>query len=182
MKKTVKIMVGIVVLLIVVIGLVWQFFPIYFLRGIKANEIAVIKVLDANNGNEFDVTDSNDILYISSNIQQIAFRKKEISSVAGPWYRLGFVNENGEEIGSLGIQNHRVVRKELSSKKSILFFCTGEIGEIGDYLENLESIQFPDYNKDPDFPYNENDESGQADSNLLDGLVNKAAHCLDAPD
>ena len=31
--------------------------------------------------------------------------------------------------------------------------CNGELDIIAEYLENLEAIQFPDYNKDPDFSY-----------------------------
>lgn len=131
----------------------WCFFPINFLQEVEPEAIASIKVVDGNNGNQFEITDRDDVSKIVGGIQQVTFRKKEIASVPGHWYQLDFLNENGETVASLAIQNYRAVRKELSTNTSIFFYCDEEMREIGDYLQQMEGTYFPDYNRDPDFPY-----------------------------
>ncbi len=152
MKKKTKIIVGIIALLFVICWFVWRFMPVRFLRLVESEEIAVIEVFNGNNGNEFEITDPEDIFNIVSSIKQVTFRKKTTISDVAYWYRLTFIDENGEEIDSLAIQNHYCMRKNITSKREGFFFCNGELGEIADYLEKLESIQFPDYKKDPDSP------------------------------
>ena len=56
--------------------------------------------------------------------------------------------ENGEEIDSLGIQNPYIIRRD-----DAFYRCNGELGAVAEYLDSLEAALFPDYKKDPDFPY-----------------------------
>ncbi len=154
MKKKTKIIVGIIALLLAVCWYVWRFMPVHFLRGVEAKELAAIKVFNGNNGNEFEITDSDDIFNIVSGIKQVTFRKKEAVSDVAYWYCLAFIDENGEEMDSLAIQNRYCMRKDIAPEREVFFFCNGELSEVANYLENLESIQFPDYNKDPDFSDN----------------------------
>ncbi|MCM1063691.1 MAG: hypothetical protein NC420_04300 [Eubacterium sp.] len=67
-------------------------------------------------------------------------------------YRVTFVDAKGEELDSFSIQNHTYARKELTEEKAVYYLCTGELGAVGERLESLEAVLFPDYNKDPDFP------------------------------
>lgn len=148
-------MIGIIALVFIICWYAWHFMPVRFLYGVEPEEIAVIKVSNGNNGNEFEITDPEDISYIVSNMKQIAFRKKTTADNIDYWYCLIFINEKGEGMDSLSIQNRNCIRKDTTSKEAVYYFCNGELSEVGDYLESLESALFPDYNKDPDFFSNE---------------------------
>lgn len=74
-----------------------------------------------------------------------------VCSGVGYWYYLSFISKNGEEIVSLGIQNSRFLRKDISQGCAAFYNCDGELGSVTDYLESIENIQFPDYKKDRDF-------------------------------
>ena len=152
MKKK-KSIVCIMVLLFVVCGLVWRFLPVHFPNEIEPEKIVKIKVYNGNNGGEFEITDPDEITQIVNSIKQIAFKKEGFISEVQHWYYLTLINENGEEMESLGVQNSRVLIKDIAQKYMGVYRCDGELSEVGDYLESLEAVQFPDYNKDPDFCY-----------------------------
>ena len=148
-----KIIISVIVLLFVVCGLAWRFLPVHFLHGIEAEEVAAVKVFNGNNGDEFEITNPEDISNIVDAIKQISFQKEDLASEVPYWYHLTFVNENGEEITSLGVLNSWILRKDITQKWMCLYRCDGELSAVGDYLERLEAVQFPDYNKDPDFSH-----------------------------
>lgn len=148
MTKKTKIVVGCVVLLFIVCGFIWWFMPVHFLREVEPEEVATIIVFNGNNGDEFEITNSDDISYIVNAIQQISLKKDQYISGADYYYNLIFVNENGEEIDYFGIQNHIYMRRD-----DFFYRCNEDLSMIEEYLESLEAIQFPDWNKDPDFPY-----------------------------
>ncbi len=152
MKKK-KSIVCIVVLLFVVCGLVWRFLPVHFPNEIMPEKVVKIKVLNGNNGDEFEITDPDEITQIINGIKQIEFKKEGFISEVPHWYYLTFINESGEEIESLGVQNSRILVRDITKKYMGIYRCDGELSEIGDYLENLEAVLFPDYNKDQDFCY-----------------------------
>lgn len=85
--------------------------PVHFLREVELEEIAAIKVFNGNNGDEFEVTDSDDIFYIVNSIKQITLKKDNFTSGVDYYYILTFINENGEEIDSFGIQNYYFMRR-----------------------------------------------------------------------
>ena len=148
MTKKTKIVVGCVVLLFIVCGLIWWFLPVYFLREVEPEEVTAIIVFNGNNGDEFEVANPDDISYIMNTIKQITLKKDSFTSGVDYYYILTVINEDGEEVDSFGIQNPYIMRKG-----DAFYRCNGELGTVAEYLENLEAIQFPDWNKDPDFPY-----------------------------
>ena len=148
MTKKTKIVVGSIVLLLIACGLIWWFMPVHFLREVEPEEVAAIVVFNGNNSDEFEVINLDDVSYVVNNIKQITLRKDNFTSGVDYYYILTFLNENGEEIDSFGIQNNYFLRRG-----DAFYRCNGELDIIAEYLENLEAIQFPDYNKDPDFPY-----------------------------
>ena len=148
MTKKTKIVIGCVVLLFIVCGLIWWFMPVHFLREAGPEEVTTIIVFNGNNGDEFEITNSDDISYIMNTIKQIKLKKDSFTSGVDYYYILTFINEDGEEVDSFGIQNPYIMRKG-----DAFFRCNGELGMVAEYLENLEAIQFPDWNMDPDFPY-----------------------------
>ena len=148
MTKKSKIVVGAIALLFIASGLIWWFMPVHFLREVELEEVATIIVFNGNNSDEFEVTNLDDISFIMNNIKQITLRKDNFTSGVDYYYILTFIDENGEEIDSFGIQNYYFMRKG-----DAFYRCNGELDTVSEYLENLEAIQFPDWNKDPDFPY-----------------------------
>ena len=148
MTKKTKIVVGCVVLLLIVCGFIWWFMPVHFLREVEPEEVVMIKVFNGNNGDEFEVTNPDDISYVANTIKQISLKKDSFTSGVDYYYILTFINEDGEEMDSFGIQNPYIMRKG-----NAFYRCNGELDTVAEYLENLEAIQFPDWNKDSDFPY-----------------------------
>lgn len=150
MPKKVKIAVGSIALVLIICGFVWWFLPVRFLHEVKSEEIASIFVSNGNNGDVFEVIDPNDISWLVDSIKKIALRKDGFVPGADYYYCLTFLGENGEEIDSFGIQNYHYMRRG-----DFFYRCNGELDSVAEYLENLEAIQFPDYKKDPDFPYSD---------------------------
>ena len=108
----------------------------------------MITVFNGNNGDEFGVTSPDDISYIVNTIKQIALRKDSFTSGVDYYYILTFIDDNGKESDSFGIQNPYIMRRG-----DTFYRCNGELGAVAEYLESLEATLFPDYKKDPDFPY-----------------------------
>lgn len=147
MPKRIRIAAGGIVLLFVVCGAIWWFFPVHFLRGVGPKEIVTIFVSNGNNGDQFEVTDPDDVSWLVNNIKEIPLRKYGFIPGADYYYLLDFLGGSGELVDSFGIQNYHHIRRG-----DFFYRCSGELDIIAGYLENLEAIQFPDYKKDPDFP------------------------------
>lgn len=155
MKRKSIIIISIISALLISSSLLWRFFPVKVLQDIDSEMITSIKVVNSSNGNQFEITDQDDISKFISSIQKVIFKKKEVASVPGPWYQLDFMNKNEEVVSSLEIQNYRSVRYKFFLDNAIFLYSDEEMNEICDYLQQIEAIHFPDYNKDPDFPYDE---------------------------
>jgi len=140
---------GILILLFRIVTVAWWFMPVHFLSEIEVEEVAAIKVFNGNNQNEFEIVNPDDISIIVEQIKQTSFRKEAISSEVDYWYCLIFINKSGEEIGSLGIQNKRIIRKDITQRHAAFYRGDEGLGVAADYLDKLESVQFPDYKKDP---------------------------------
>lgn len=133
-------------------GSIWWWFPTHILEEIETNKISIIKVFNKNSGNEFEITDSNDVSIIVEGIGEKTFRKKSVNSEnIAYWYQLTFYGENGKEIETLDIQNKHIIKKYISDKFTIYYYCNEGLDVVTDCLERAEALQFPDYNKDPDF-------------------------------
>lgn len=150
MPKKIKIAVGGIALLFIVCGFVWWVLPVRFFGEVEPEEVAAIAVFNGNNGDEFEIASPDDISCIVSSIKQISFRKHSFMSGADYYYILTFLDKNGEEIDAFGLQNGNFLRRD-----DFFYLCNGELDATAKYLENLEAIRFPDYKKDPDFPYSD---------------------------
>lgn len=150
MTKKLKIAAGGIALLLIAGGLIWWYFPVRFLRGIEPEEIAAITVSNGNNGDQFEITDPDNISWIIDSIKGMALQRDGFMPGADYYYLLTFLRENGEEADSFGIQNNHCMRRG-----DFFYRCHGELDTIAEYLEDLEAVQFPDYKKDPDFPYSD---------------------------
>ena len=129
MKRKSIIVIGIIAVLLTAVILLWEFFPVKVLKDIDSEDITSIQVISSS-GNQFELTEQDNISEFVRSIQQVKFQKKDIASVPGPWYQLDFLNDT----------------KEVVAMK-----------EIGNYLEQNEAIRFPDNNRDSDFPYDDTD-------------------------
>ena len=151
MKRKSIVIISVIAVLLITGVLLWRFLPVKVLKGIDSETIVSIAVTDCRNGNQFEITDQDDISQFISNVHQITFQKKEIASVPGPWYHLNFINKNREVAASLEIQNYHSIRYKFMSNHALFLYSNEEMKEIGNYLQQTESVYFPDYNKDPDF-------------------------------
>lgn len=156
MKRKSIIVIGIIAVLLTAIILLWEFLPVKVLKDIDSEDITSIRVISSS-GNHFELTEQDNISEFVRSIQQVKFQKKDIASVPGPWYQLDFLNDTKEVVATLEIQNYHAVRYSSVFDRSLFLYSKEEMKEIGNYLEQNEAIRFPDYNRDPDFPYDDTD-------------------------
>lgn len=139
MKKRTKV-IGIIgcILLLYALLLVWWFMPTHFLRGVESQQVAAIEVFNGNNGNKFEITDSEDITYIIDHIQQQPFHKTQLSLFyIGTLYQMRFMGADGNEIDHFFVNSYRLIRRD-----PFFYECDESMGVI-EYMENLEKTQFP---------------------------------------
>ena len=141
MKRRTKIAVWIlsVVALIAVALVIWWFLPTHFLGGVSPEEIAVIEVFNGNDGNRFDVTDPEDIVFLAKHIQAVPMKKDSIAMGMGTTYNLRFLDAKGKEIDKFIIMDSSTVRSGL-----VFYECDGQLKQAEDHLIALEKAQFPD--------------------------------------
>ena len=156
MKRKSIIVIGIIAVVLTAVILLWEFFPVKVLNDIDSEEITSIQVISSS-GNQFELTEQDNISEFVRNIQQVKFQKKDIASVPDSWYQLDFLNDTKEVVATLEIQNYHAVRYSNAFDRSLFLYSKEEMKEIGNYLEQNEAIRFPDYNRDPDFPYDDID-------------------------
>lgn len=151
MKQRKNIVLGAVVVLLAACWLAWRLVPVRFLQDVDPAGVVEMQVVNGLTGDEFSVTDPEDISRILTGIQQITFRKKEIISTIDPWYHLTLLNDSGEAVGVLELQNPSCVRKNVTPKRAIFFYCHGELNEVGEELEGLGAVLLSDFDRDPEF-------------------------------
>lgn len=156
MKRKSIIVIGIIAVLLTAVILLWEFFPVKVLKDIDSEDITSIQVISSS-GNQFELTEQDNISEFVRSIQQVKFQKKDIASVPGPWYQLDFLNDTKEVVATLGSQNYHAVRYSSVFDRSLFLYSKEEMKEIGNYLEQNEAIRFPDNNRDSDFPYDDTD-------------------------
>lgn len=153
MKRKTGIILGIIAAFLLAGGLLWHFLPVRVLKNMEAEQVASIMVTNSGSGNQFEITDREEIAGLLSSVHQLAFRKKEIASVPGPWYRLDFIDQNRETAASLELQNDHAVRYQFAGHTAVFLYSKDEMKELCDVLQKTEAVYFPDCSKDPDFPY-----------------------------
>ena len=92
MKRKSIIVIGIIAVLLTAVILLWEFFPVKVLKDIDSEDITSIQVISSS-GNQFELTEQDNISEFVRSIQQVKFQKKDIASVPGPWYQLDFLND-----------------------------------------------------------------------------------------
>lgn len=141
MKKKTKVIIGIlIVIAFIAVGFaIWWFSPTYFLKGVKPEEIATIEVFNGNDGNQFDITDAENIKFITENIQTVPMNKDSISMGMGTTYNLRFLNSDGKEVDKFIIMNLSTIRSGM-----MFYKCDGQLQQVENYLIELEKALFPD--------------------------------------
>ena len=139
MKKNV--VSGILAALVVVIvsAAIWWNSPTYFLKRTTPEDISKIEVFNGNNGDSFEVIDSEDISFIVEHIQQVPMKKEKIAMGMGTTYNLRFYDESGEE------KEFFIINSKNSIRDGVMFYqCDGELETTEQYLIHLEGEHFPD--------------------------------------
>ena len=132
------VVIGIIALMIVG-TVIWWFSPKSFLANVEAEEIAYIEVFNGNDGNQFTISEPDDISIITDSIKSVSMKKDRISMGMGTTYNLIFLNAEGNEIDKFIIMTSSTIRKGI-----VFYECDGELEQVEDYLINLEKVQFPD--------------------------------------
>ena len=138
MKKKVPVVIGIIALMIVGTA-IWWFSPKSFLANVEEEEIAYIEVFNGNDGNQFTISEPDDIFFLTDSIKSVSMKKDRISMGMGTTYNLRFLNAEGNEIDKFIIMTSSTIRKGI-----VFYECDGELEQVEDYLINLEKVQFPD--------------------------------------
>ena len=87
-KKLIKIL---ILPLLLLCAFLWYRAPVRFLRGIKASEVACIRIFDGNTGHKLDVTEPSAVEAILTNLQTTPVRRSGISLLhMGYRYRMTF--------------------------------------------------------------------------------------------
>ena len=128
-----------VVVVIILSALVWWLTPKYFLEDVKSDDIASIEVFNGSDGNQFIISEPDDISFIIDNIKTVSLKKDRISMGMGTTYNLSFLNTDGKEIDKFIIMTSSTIRKGI-----IFYECDGELKQVEEYLIDLEKAQFPD--------------------------------------
>ena len=138
-KKKILLSIAAVVVVIILSVLVWWLTPKCFLEDVKSEDIASIEVFNGSDGNQFIVSEPDDISFIIDNIKTVPLKKDRISMGMGTTYNLSFLNTDGKEIDKFIIMTSSTIRKGI-----IFYECDGELKQVEDYLIDLEKVQFPD--------------------------------------
>ncbi len=141
MKKRAKVVIGtIAAIALVAAGFaVWWFTPTHFLNRVDPAEIVNIEVFNGNDGNRFNITDTEEIKFIAEHIQTVSMKKNRISAGMGTTYNLRFLDSNGKEIDEF------IIMDMTSIKSGLVFYkCGGQLQQVEEYLIELEKAQFPD--------------------------------------
>ena len=112
MNKKVSIVMGIATMLIIVCFIVW-ISPRNFLKGIKAENIAMISVRDGSTGNIFEIINQEDIQFIVERIQSQSFKKDRVSLfLMGTLYTMSFFDSNNNLVAEFILNADDTIRKD----------------------------------------------------------------------
>ena len=132
MKKNVVIVLTIAAIIISVYLIVWVT-PRHFLKGIKAQDIHVISVRDGSNGNNFDITSQEDIIFIAGKIQSQPYRKDGISMfLMGTLYTMRFYDSDSRLVEEFILNADDRIRKD-----PFFYITDPELSGLTDYIRNI---------------------------------------------
>ena len=88
-------------------------FPRNFLKGIKAENIAMISVRDGSTGNIFEIINQEDIQFIVERIQSQSFKKDRVSLfLMGTLYTMSFFDSNNNLVAEFILNADDTIRKD----------------------------------------------------------------------
>lgn len=132
MNKKVSIVMGIATMLIIVCFIVW-IFPRNFLKGIKAENIALISVRDGSTGNIFEIINQEDIQFIVERIQSQSFKRDRVSLfLMGTLYTMSFFNSNDSLVAEFILNADDIIRKD-----PFFYKTTPELIGLTEYINNI---------------------------------------------
>ena len=103
-----------------------------FLKDVEPEELQRIIVFDGNTGQEFVITDEDELTVIVENIQSISVKREKLSlGYSGYRFHMTFVDTTGETITEFILNSEGLIRKDP-------FFYTSEGGFCYDYIDELE--------------------------------------------
>ena len=147
MKKKNLVIIWLILISAAVLSALWKFGPVHILKDIEAGEISEVKIKNGVNSKEFSVTSKEEVSFILENLKSTSFKRGPKALKEEFWYELIFFNDSSQAAAAVQIQNHSFLR--LPDGR----FLKGDLSLLADFLEKRGLELFPDYNKDPDFPY-----------------------------
>jgi hypothetical protein len=112
MKKKLPIAIGAVTMVVIICFITWMS-PSNFLKGIKAENIAIISVRDGSTGNNFEIINQEDITFIVERIQSQSFKKDGISLfLMGTMYTMKFLDSNDKLAAEFILNADDTIRKD----------------------------------------------------------------------
>ena len=101
---------------------------------IKLENIGSISVRDGSTGNNFEITNQEDITFIVEKIQSQTFKKDGISMFhMGTLYTMSFYDSNNKLIGEFILNSNDTIRKD-----PFFYKTTPELSGLTEYLSNLK--------------------------------------------
>lgn len=136
MKK--RSVVAAAILLVICVAAVWWFAPKHFLRGVAPEEVSKIQVLDGNTGNQFEITDPEEIEALLREFQQTPMKKERISMGMGTSFRMTWLDQKGREIDFFILQTADTIVDGV-----VFYHCDGGLAHAEARLEALEEELCP---------------------------------------
>lgn len=128
-KKLIKIL---ILPLLALAVFLWYRAPVRFLKQLDAEQVACIRIFDGNTGYELDVTATDDIETILSNVQSTRVRRSGISLMRmGYRYRMTFLDASGASLGQMIMNSATTLRHDP------FFYEDEEGGLCYDYIWDL---------------------------------------------
>lgn len=132
MSKKVSIVMGIATMLIIVCFIVW-ISPRNFLKGIKAENIAMISVRDGSTGNIFEIINQEDVQFIVERIQSQSFKRDRVSLfLMGTLYTMSFFDSNDNPVAEFILNADDTIRKD-----PFFYKTTPELIGLTEYINNI---------------------------------------------
>jgi len=132
MNKKVSLVIGIATMLIIVCFIIW-ITPRNFLKGIQAEEIAMISVRDGSTGNNFKIINQEDVQFIVERIQSQSFKKDSVSLfLMGTLYTMSFFDSNDNLVAEFILNADDTIRKD-----PFFYKTTPELIGLTEYINNI---------------------------------------------
>ncbi len=132
MKKKVSITILIATIIIIAGFIAWMV-PSSFLKGIKAENVAMISVRDGSTGNNFEIINQEDIEFIVGKIQSQSFKNDGISMfLMGTLYTMKFFDSNSKLVAEFILNSDDYIRKD-----PFFYKTSPEMNGLTEYIKSI---------------------------------------------